>query len=328
MTYKGIPIILDALKLLMDEGFDFRMVLIGKGPDRSMLETRAKELGLMRENGESGSKVIFTGPIYDRDVLRAWNTRADLFLFPSTFDTNGLVVREAAACGLASALIRGSCAAEGVTDGRNGYLIDQTAESLAELLKNAGRDLEKLHEVGTNAMNELYLSWQACVSQAYDRYQYILEEKQRGTLPARKKMPADYLVQMTAKGIQRQDMMRQARQESQERLLAAGKEEYEKLRQAGADEYERLKQAGADEYEKLRRAGLDEYERLRATGMSRYEQLKMTWYDLLGDFRQSAAGMMENIFGAEAGAEQLKEKMKNKTDNLKENILNRPDQNK
>ena len=37
----------------------------------------------------------------DREILRAWNTRADLFLFPSTFDTNGLVVREAAACGLA-----------------------------------------------------------------------------------------------------------------------------------------------------------------------------------------------------------------------------------
>ena len=37
-----------------------------------------------------------------------------LLLFPSTFDTNGLVVREAAACGLGSLLVRGSCAAASV----------------------------------------------------------------------------------------------------------------------------------------------------------------------------------------------------------------------
>ena len=273
MTYKGIPVILDALKLLMDEGHDFRMVLIGKGPDQSMLENRAKELGLMGENGKEGAKVIFTGPIYDRNVLRAWNTRADLFLFPSTFDTNGLVVREAAACGLGSALIRGSCAAEGVTDGRNGFLIDQTPESLAELLKGAGQDLDKLHDVGTNAMNELYLSWETCVSQAYDRYQYILEQKRAGRLPSRAKVPADYLVQLTAKGMQRQDQLRQVRQESQEKLRAAGREEYEKLRAAGRDEYEKL----------------------LTTGMSQYEKMKTTWDELFGGIRQSAAGMMENI---------------------------------
>ena len=102
MTYKGLPIILDAMKILADRGMDFRMVFIGKGPDRELLEERARELGLM--GGSSADKCIFTGPVYDRDQLRAWNTRADLFLFPSTFDTNGLVVREAAACGLASVL--------------------------------------------------------------------------------------------------------------------------------------------------------------------------------------------------------------------------------
>ena len=89
------------------------MVFVGKGPDQKPLKRKAEELGLM-------GKCIFTGPVYDRNALRAWNTRADLFLFPSTFDTNGLVVREAAACGLASLLIEGSCAAEDITQGRNG----------------------------------------------------------------------------------------------------------------------------------------------------------------------------------------------------------------
>ena len=60
----------------------------------------SKELGL-------DDCVFFTSPKYDRTVIRAWYCRADLFLFPSTFDTNGLVVREAAACELASVLVRG-----------------------------------------------------------------------------------------------------------------------------------------------------------------------------------------------------------------------------
>ena len=65
-------------------------------------------------------------------MLRAFYSRADLFLFPSTFDTNGIVVREAAACGLGALLVQGSCAAEGVTPGQNGLLMEENADSLCQ----------------------------------------------------------------------------------------------------------------------------------------------------------------------------------------------------
>ena len=198
MTYKGLPLILEALKMLMDRGVEFRMVLIGKGPDRELLEEQARTLGLTG-SGPGPDRCIFTGPVYDRDILRAWNTRADLFLFPSTFDTNGLVVREAAACGLASVLIEGSCAAEGVTDGRNGFLIRETPEAMAALLEAVSGDLSHLRQVGEHAMEELYLSWQDCVARAYDRYGAVLEAGRQGLLPSRKKLPADRLVALTAR---------------------------------------------------------------------------------------------------------------------------------
>ncbi len=198
MTYKGLPLILDALKIVKENGLDFRMVFIGKGPDKELLEQKAQELGLM---GDGPGRCLFTGPIYDRNVLRAWNTRADLFLFPSTFDTNGLVVREAAACGLASVLIKDSCAAEDVTDGRNGFLIEETPEAMAQLLCRLGSEPAYVRETGVHAMEELYLSWEGCVAEAYNRYQEILEMKMRGGLPVRKKLPTDYLVSATAKGM-------------------------------------------------------------------------------------------------------------------------------
>ena len=234
MTYKGLPLILDALRILDEKGLDFRMVFVGKGPDRELLEAKARDLGLLGdgggagengqaggsspadggESGESshekttGGKCIFTGPIYDRDVLRAWNTRADLFLFPSTFDTNGLVVREAAACGLASVLIRDSCAAEGITDGRNGFIIDESAEAMAALLARVSADLDHLRDVGQHAMDEIYLSWEECVAKAYDRYQVVLAEKKIGMLPRRKKQVTDTLVRMAARNMEGQDRIR------------------------------------------------------------------------------------------------------------------------
>ena len=175
MWYKGLRIILDGLKRYRDAGHDFRMVFVGDGQDRAEVEAYADETGL-------ADLCRFTGAVHDRETVRAWYCRADLLLFPSTFDTNGLVVREAAACGLGSVLVRGSCAAEGVTDGRNGILIDENAESLAAILSAEGMGIETFRAVGQNAMDELYLSWADSVAAAAERYQIVLERQQRGEL--------------------------------------------------------------------------------------------------------------------------------------------------
>lgn len=173
MWYKGLRIILDALKLLDKSGTDFRMVFVGGGGDEQEVREYTRELGLDR-------KVIFTGAISDREKLRAWYSRADLFLFPSTFDTNGLVVREAAASDTASVIVAGSCASEGVTDGQNGFLIDENAESLAEKLTELCADPEIMKAVGKGAGNELYISWTDAVAHAYERYETVIDNYRSG----------------------------------------------------------------------------------------------------------------------------------------------------
>ncbi len=238
MTYKGLPLILDALRMLEEAGQDFRMVFIGKGPDQKLMEEKAEALGI-RE------RCIFTGPIYDRDVLRAWNTRADLFLFPSTFDTNGLVVREAAACGLASVLIKDSCAAEGIVDDHNGFLIEESAGSMAALLKKVSGDLPHLHEVGAHAMDEIYMSWRDCVSMAYDRYRYVLEQKKEGML-IRKKLPADYLYEQAAKRIAEQNKLRRLGEELLGNFTETAAGMLENMQESG-EKIDQLFQKAADQ---------------------------------------------------------------------------------
>lgn len=173
MWYKGLRIILDALKSLDKSGADFRMVFVGGGGDEREVREYTSELGLDR-------RVIFTGAISDREKLRAWYSRADLFLFPSTFDTNGLVVREAAASDTASVIIAGSCASEGVTDGRNGFLIDENAASLAAKLTELCAQPGRMKEVGKCAGDELYISWEDAVAHAYDRYGAVIDNFKSG----------------------------------------------------------------------------------------------------------------------------------------------------
>ena len=183
MWYKGLKIILDALARLHSEGLSFRMVFVGGGGDEAEVREYASKLGL-------DGKVIFTGILSARDHLRAWYTRADLFLFPSTFDTNGLVVREAAACNTASVIIRGSCAAEGINDGINGFLIDENSESLAAKIRSLISKPAAMKDIGINAGKEIYISWDESVSRAYDRYCTVIDRYNSGYY--KKRLPYDY----------------------------------------------------------------------------------------------------------------------------------------
>ena len=172
--YKGIRIILDGLFRAKALGSNFKMMFIGGGDDFSDIVQYAEALGL------SGD-CIFTGPISDREALRAYFSVCDMFLFPSTYDTNGIVVREAAACGAASVLVRDSAAAEGVSDGRNGILIDENAESLASAVVSLSGNRSVMKALGERAQAELYLSWEAAVGRAYERYK-VVDEKFRSGL--------------------------------------------------------------------------------------------------------------------------------------------------
>lgn len=186
MWYKGLRIIADALAMQKARGRDFRMVFIGSGADAQEVQAYIRRLGIE-------DKCIFTGAIRDRETLRAWYSRADLFLFPSTFDTNGLVVREAAASSLGAVLIAGSCAAEGITHGVNGLLIEENAQSLSACLTQVMQQPRQMAQIGANAARDLYLSWQDAVRAAMERYQIVIDRYRSGQRPGRQEPMEQFL---------------------------------------------------------------------------------------------------------------------------------------
>lgn len=176
--YKGLKLIFDSLKQLSLKNIAYNFVIVGDGGDKNEMETYSAELGI-------SDNCIFVGAINDREELKCYYTISDLFLFPSLYDTNGIVVREAAACALPSILINGSCAAEDFTHYHNAILTENNIESFTAELEYAAFHLPELKQMGENAMNEIYLSWSDAVKKAYERYIIVSENKRSGITQCR-----------------------------------------------------------------------------------------------------------------------------------------------
>ena len=179
MWYKGQRIIIDGLRRLKAAGKAFSMLFVGDGSDLEEIKKYAADSGL-------ASECIFTGAVRDRERLRAIYSLADMFLLPSVFDNNPIVVKEAAACGTASVLVRGSSSAEGVSDGVDGLLIGEDADSMAAALLRICNDGDLGARLGNAAMHDLYVSWEDRIDAAVSRYHELIEMKNRGELKPRR----------------------------------------------------------------------------------------------------------------------------------------------
>ncbi|OOM75228.1 glycosyltransferase family 4 protein [Clostridium sp. BL-8] len=110
---KNIEEILIAIKSYLKEKEDVKFVLIGDGPERSILENKAKELGI-------GNQAIFAGE-------RPWNKIGmyyqigDVFVSSSQSETQGLTYIEALASGLPVVAKADKCLDGVLEDNINGY---------------------------------------------------------------------------------------------------------------------------------------------------------------------------------------------------------------
>lgn len=170
---KNTRLIIDSLARVAD--VPFRMYFVGTGYAEEEMKRMVSEYGL-------DSKVTFVGTVTDRDKLKEYYAASDLFLFPSLYDTQGLVVREAAALHSPSILAAGSTAGAAITDGVNGFLTANDADSMAGLLRELINDPERVRRVGLQASKTLVRSWRDCVEEALDRYNVLLKSRNLPTI--------------------------------------------------------------------------------------------------------------------------------------------------
>ncbi len=164
---KNIERILLAASELNKKGHNFKLVLTGMGPHSGEIMKKASHLGL-------DDKMVYTGHISDKCMLAGLYQCADLFVFPSLYDTAGLVVYEAASFGTASVVVRGSSAAEPIIDGENGFLCEDDAIDLACVMEGAITDIEKMRIVGDVARQTIPKIWDGIMDSVLERYENLI----------------------------------------------------------------------------------------------------------------------------------------------------------
>jgi glycosyltransferase involved in cell wall biosynthesis len=120
-----------------------RLWLVGQGKELDVLRRQAGRLA-------AGDRVHFAG-VRPHALLAAWYQAADLFLFASETETQGLVLAEAAACGLPAVAVTAPGCEEVVRDGETGILTKGDPAALAEAAIGLLLDAERRRAMGVRA---------------------------------------------------------------------------------------------------------------------------------------------------------------------------------
>lgn len=179
---KDLDQLLEPLRRL--SGYGVRLALVGSGPGRPELERMF-----------AGTPTVFTGYLGGEDLAAAYAS-ADVFAFPSTTETLGLVALESMASGVPVVGADAGGIPFAVDDGRTGFLIqpgdvDGWTERLRQLLTDPA--LRQQMSAAARSEAEEH-SWRAATESLVDSYELALE-RHRGRRPVprlfRAKPPGD-----------------------------------------------------------------------------------------------------------------------------------------
>lgn len=120
---KNIPLLLQTHARLLQALPTAQLVIVGGGPELPASCAQAQALGI-------AGRTRFVGPVAHHQVA-AYYAAADLFLFPSVTETQGLVLAEAMSVGLPCVAVRAYGAADMVRDGITGFLTEPCVEAFA-----------------------------------------------------------------------------------------------------------------------------------------------------------------------------------------------------
>jgi len=157
-------------KLPQDAG---HVTLVIVGPDDGYLAS------LKRSTAELGiaGRVLFTGPLYGEDKLRAY-VDADVYVLPSSYETFPNTVLEALACGT-SVVITDRCGIADVINGEAGLVVSHDKDELSSAISRMLGDddlREAFGERGKRLVREKF-NWERIAEQMERVYSSLLHSE-------------------------------------------------------------------------------------------------------------------------------------------------------
>jgi len=138
---KNLPVLFDMAQRLMADQPPVRLLMVGDGPFREEATRLVRQAGI-------GDRVRFAGLVPKNEVDRYY-AAADLFVFSSITETQGLVVQEALGHGLPAVALAGGGAGASIVNGRNGYVVRNDAGEFCQAVARILDD-QQLYEAMSN----------------------------------------------------------------------------------------------------------------------------------------------------------------------------------
>lgn len=131
---KKVGAVLDAFKEARKKVPKALLVVVGDGVDKVRLTQKTKKMGL-------GDDVKFLGRVLPPDLYELYKI-GDAFATASEIETQGIVLIEAAACGLPLIAVNKGAVSEVCRDGENGYLcqpgnVTEISEAMVRILSDS-----------------------------------------------------------------------------------------------------------------------------------------------------------------------------------------------
>jgi glycosyltransferase involved in cell wall biosynthesis len=166
---KGIDLLVKAFSSLPQNFDKVRLIILG--PDHGYLSTLrslTKELNI-------DDKVLFAGPLYGRERLRAY-VDAEVYVLPSVYEIFGITVLEALACGT-PVIVTDRCGIADVIHGQTGLVVPYDEEQLRDAvlkLLDDDRMRQRFSQKGKLLVREKF-NWERIVEQMERLYERVIE---------------------------------------------------------------------------------------------------------------------------------------------------------
>ena len=119
-------------------------MIVGGGPYKARCSSMASQL-------ESAQRIVFTGSI-PREKVAKYYSAGDLFSYPSTTETQGIVICEALGAGLPCVVANGGGAPEMVVDGEDGLLTEDDVDDFTDKIDLLLTDHELMERFSARAV--------------------------------------------------------------------------------------------------------------------------------------------------------------------------------
>ncbi|MEM2974346.1 MAG: glycosyltransferase [Candidatus Micrarchaeia archaeon] len=154
--------------LLVAEKENVHFTIVGGGPAEQFYKDMVKKEGVEH-------LFTFVGPVKHDETVKYYHS-ADIFVFPSIFETQGLAGLEAMACGLPVVGANYLAIPDFVKDGYNGYLFDPfDPDDCAEKVIKTIKERKKLREGAIKTSRKYSLS--RCTEILLKVYRQVLKRK-------------------------------------------------------------------------------------------------------------------------------------------------------